>query len=128
MRAVNELVQRAAATGLAVTYAFSGGDANEFPPELADVVFHITQEGITNALKHAPGAPISVAVHASAPSLTIAVDNAPPSDTSPGLKDTGGTYGIQGLRDRLQPMGGSLRAGPTTNGGWRLEAELPRSK
>jgi len=127
LQMLGELVKRAAATGLSVTYRLSGAH-DSVPDELAQVAYHVTQEGITNALKHAPGAPITVTVHGSTPSLTIAVDNGPQSDTSPGLKDTGGTYGIQGLRDRLQPIGGSLRAGPTTNGGWRLEAELPRSK
>jgi signal transduction histidine kinase len=127
LQMLGDLVQRAAATGLSVTYRVTGAH-DSVPEALARVAYHVTQEGITNALKHAPGAPITVAVHASRPSLTIAVDNGPPSDPSPGLEDTGGTYGIRGLRDRLQPIGGSLRAGPTTDGGWRLDAELPRSK
>jgi signal transduction histidine kinase len=125
LQMLGELVQEASATGLSVTYRLSGAH-DSVPDELAEVAYRVTQEGITNALKHAPGAPITVAVHASTPSLTIAVDNGPPSDTSPGLEDTGGAYGLRGLRDRLQPIGGSLRAGPTRDGGWRLEAELPR--
>ena len=127
LQMLDELVQRAAATGLSVTYHLSGAHDN-VPDELAQAAYHVTQEGITNALKHAPGAPITVTVHSSTPSLTIVVDNGPPSDSSPGLEDTGGTYGLQGLRDRLQPIGGSLRAGPTTDSGWRLEAELQRPR
>ena len=124
LRALDELVRRAAATGLAVSYAFSGDD-NEVSPELANAAFHVTQEGITNALKHAPGAPIRVAVHAASGGLSVVVENGPPRDTATGLEDAGGTHGINGLRDRLAVVGGELRAGPTRDGGWRLTAELP---
>lgn len=124
---LDELVQRAAATGLSITYRLSGAH-DTVPHELAQIAYHITQEGITNALKHAPGAPITITVDASRPSVTIAVENAPPSCTGPGLEETGGTYGVQGLRDRLEPLGGSLRAGPTPEGGWQLEAKMPRPK
>lgn len=124
LRAVNELVQRAAATGLAVSYAFSG-DADEIPPKLADAALHITQEGITNALKHAPGAPISVTVHAADGCLSVVVENEAPRDTPTGLEQTGGTHGIAGLRTRVIAAGGDLRAGPDPHGGWQLAAELP---
>jgi signal transduction histidine kinase len=127
LQALGELARRAAATGLSVSYRLSGAH-DGVPDELAQAAYHVTQEGITNALKHAPGAPIAVAVHATMPGLTIAVENGPPRHTGPELANSGGTYGIQGLRDRLQPIGGSLQAGPTTDGGWRLAAELPRSK
>jgi signal transduction histidine kinase len=95
-------------------------------PDLAQAAYRVTQEGITNALKHAPGAPITVAVHASGPLLTIAVDNGPPNGEGSRLENAGGSYGLEGLRGRLQLTGGSLRAGPKADGGWRLEAELPR--
>jgi signal transduction histidine kinase len=117
-------VQRAAATGLALSYAFSGDD-NEVSPELANAAFHVTQEGITNALKHAPGAPIRVAVHAADGDLSVVVENGPPRDIPTGLEEAGGTHGITGLRDRLAVIGGELRAEPTPYGGWRLTAEMP---
>jgi signal transduction histidine kinase len=126
LRAVDELVRRAAATGLAVSYAFSG-DHIEVSPALADAAFHVTQEGITNALKHAPGAPISVAVHAAADGLSVVVENGRARDTPTGLQETGGTHGLAGLRDRVAAAGGDLRAGPTPEGGWRLAAEMPTS-
>jgi signal transduction histidine kinase len=104
------------------------GAADTLPPELAQAAYRVAQEGITNALKHAPGAPITVAVHASRACLSISVENGRTRETGPGLQDVGGGYGIDGLRNRLRPIGGSLRAGPTLDGGWRLEAELPRSR
>jgi len=123
LQMLDELVRRAAATGLSVTYRLSGTH-DTVPLELAQAAYHVIQEGITNALKHAPGAPITVAVHTSASRLTITVENGPPSDAGAGLQDAGASYGIDGLRRRLRDTGGLLRAGPRADGGWRLEAEL----
>jgi signal transduction histidine kinase len=124
LRALDELVQRAAATGLAVSYAFSG-DHTDVSPKLVNAAFHVTQEAITNALKHAPGAPIRVTVHATNGLLAVFVENGPARDIPTGLEQAGGTHGIMGLRDRLAVIGGELRAGPTSHGGWRLTAEMP---
>ena len=124
LRALGELVQRAAATGLAVTYEFNG-DHTEVSPELAHAAFHVTQEGITNALKHAPGAPIHVTVHAAHGGLSVVIENGPPRDTPTGVEEAGGNHGIAGLRDRVAAVGGDLRAEPTPDGGWRLTAEIP---
>jgi signal transduction histidine kinase len=124
LRVLDELVQRAAATGLAVSYVFSG-DENEVSPPRAQAALHVTQEGITNALKHAPGAPIRVAVHAADGGLAVVVENGPPRDIPTGLEEAGGAHGIAGLRDRVGAVGGDVRAGPTRDGGWRLAAEMP---
>ncbi len=128
LQMLDELVQRAAATGLSVTYRLNGAH-DAVPPELAQAAYHVTQEGITNALKHAPGAAITVAVDASARSLKVLVENGPTADPDrcdAGLRDTGGGYGIAGLRRRLEAIGGLLNAGPSAGGGWRIEADLPR--
>lgn len=124
LQAVDALVRRAAATGLAVSYVCSG-DHDEVSPELVHIALHITQEGITNTLKHAPGAPIRVAVHAADGSLSVVVENGPPRGAPTGLEEAGGTHGIAGLRDRVAAVGGDLRAGPTRHGGWRLAVEIP---
>jgi signal transduction histidine kinase len=126
LRALDELVRRAAATGLAVSYSFSG-DHDEISPEVALAAFHVAQEGITNALKHAPGSTIRVTVHAARGGLSVAVENGAPRDTPTGLEDAGGAHGINGLRDRLAVVGGELQAGATRDGGWRLAAEMPSS-
>jgi signal transduction histidine kinase len=130
LQMLDELVRRAAGTGLSVTYRVSGAH-DAVPPELAQAAYHVTQEGITNALKHAPGAPITVAVDASARTLKVSVENgaAGAGETGvgdSGLQSAGGGYGIAGLRQRLEAIGGSLTAGPSDEGGWRLEADLHR--
>jgi signal transduction histidine kinase len=126
LRLLDELVRRAAATGLSVTYRFSGA-LDDLPAELADAAYHVAQEGITNALKHAPGAPISVTVQARSPDLSITIQNGPPTAPRSGLEHAGGDFGVAGLRDRLLGVGGSLQTGPTAGGGWQLTAQLPRA-
>ena len=64
------------------------------------------------------------AVHAGAATLQVAVENGPPGGGSSGLESAGGGHGLVGLRERLGPVGGSLDAGPTPGGGWRVEARL----
>jgi signal transduction histidine kinase len=123
---LDQLVQRAAATGLSVTCKFTGNHDN-LPAEITDAAYRVTQEGITNALKHAPGAPITVEVHASSTGLWITVENGPPSGPGSGLDKAGGGYGIAGLSDRLRCVEGTLQAGQTPTGGWRLAARLPRA-
>ena len=122
---LDELVRRAAAAGLSVSYRFSGA-YDDLPAELSDVAYSVAQEGITNALKHASGAPIDVSVHGGGSALSITVENERSGSAQSGLEDAGGAYGIAGLRDRLRSVGGTLEAGPTNAGGWRLTAQLPR--
>ena len=76
------------------------------------------QEGLTNASKHAPGA--TTAVHlAFAPCevvLTV-TDTGCPDGRGPGpLAQTGGGYGIEGLRERAELIGATLVAGPRGSG------------
>jgi signal transduction histidine kinase len=109
-----------------VSYRFSGTH-DDVPAELAEVAYNVAQEGITNALKHASGAPVNVSVHGRDGGLSITVENGRSSSVQSGLEDAGGSFGIAGLRDRLGSVGGTLEAGPTNAGGWRLTAELPRT-
>jgi signal transduction histidine kinase len=123
---IDELVASASATGLAVTYHLTGA-----PSQLDDRVtltaYRIVQEALTNALKYAPGAPITVTVSQAPDRLTLDVCNGPPTDRRPpaGLAAAGGGHGIGGLRERSAALGGELQAGPTPEGGWRLTAHLP---
>jgi signal transduction histidine kinase len=121
---LDELVRRAAAGGLAVTYSFSGG-REHVSIELADLAYHVVQEGITNALKHAPRSVIAVDVAAGRTELTVAVVNDRPEDEAEPLAETGGGFGLSGLRERVAVLHGTLESGPTAGGGWRLSARVP---
>ena len=86
-------------------------------------VFRVTQQAISNALQHAPGAPITVELRRTEDSLELSVLNGPahrPS-TDPG----GGGTGLTVMRERADAVGGSLHAGPVEGGGWRVRLVLP---
>ncbi|MER7516337.1 histidine kinase [Streptomyces sp. NPDC126499] len=131
------LVARARASGLSVTLTESGaggrgeseaeggagGDSAGPPAEMAARALHrVVQEGLTNAARHAPGAPVSVVVEQDARSLRVRVVNGP--GAAPSRAASGGT-GLVGLDERVRLAGGSLAHGATGDGGFALTAELP---
>lgn len=123
---IDELVQRAAASGLAVTCRFEG-DRGGIAPEAARVAFRVVQEGLTNALRHAPGSPVEILVRdrdGNGRGLEVSVRNGTSSDA--GVVPPGTGTGLRGLRERVQAVGGSCTAGPAAGGGWVLEASFPR--
>jgi signal transduction histidine kinase len=121
---VDEVVARAAATGLRVSCRFEG-DRDGVSSATAHIAFRLVQEGLTNALRHAPGAPVQVLVRGGAGGRTLMVrveNDAPPE--GPGRDLRGSGRGLQGLRERVLEAGGSFAAGPRAQGGWHVEARL----
>jgi signal transduction histidine kinase len=82
--------------------------------------YRIVQEALTNATRHAPGRPVVVQVGPAGDGTTVTVHNDGPSMPVP----TPGA-GLLGMRERAESLGGHLTAGPV-DGGWRVEAVLPR--
>lgn len=82
--------------------------------------YRVVQEAVTNAVRHAAGAPIRIGVHWAPDSLDVVVTNSAGTETGPGSG-----HGIIGLNERVSMYGGTLAAAPTGYG-WRLEARLPR--
>lgn len=110
--------------GAAVEFTISG-TPRPLGPERALAVYRTAQEAITNALKHAPGQPVSLAVHYTAGDTTLLVSNAlPPSGSEGPLAHAGTGYGLTGLRERAELVGGTLSAGPA-DGEWRVRLQLP---
>jgi len=121
---VEELVERAAGSGLAVTLRLEG-EREGLPDPIAQAAYRVVQEGITNALRYASGAAVAVLVRGGAEALVIEVANGPAAG-SDDLAGAGTGSGLMGLRERVGACGGTLEAGPQPGGGWRLRARLPR--
>jgi signal transduction histidine kinase len=119
---IEEVVTRAARSGLDVSCRFEG-DRDGVAAAAAHIAFRVVQESLTNALRHAPGAAVRVVVSGSGRDLTVHVENDRSVQERPNLSGTG--RGLTGLRERIQELGGQLRAGPTRHGGWLVEAVLP---
>ena len=121
---LDELLRGAATSGLSITYSFAGS-REPVAPAVAEVAYRVTQEGIANALKHAPGSAIRVEVEVTSVELSLAVENGPPIGADASLATVGGGFGLVGLRERVTALGGTLEAQPIRVAGWRLAARLP---
>jgi signal transduction histidine kinase len=121
---VEELVARASGSGLDVKLRLEG-EREGWPAPLTEAAYRVVQEGLTNALRYAAGAPVSVLVRGEPDALTVDVANAA-AEGDAGLAGLGTGTGLQGLRERVGACGGTLEAGPTAEGGWLLSARLPR--
>jgi len=105
------------------------GEARALSPQVTLALYRAAQEGLTNAVKHAPGAATGIELTFGPEVVTVAVTNGPPGmdatteDHWP-LASSGSGYGLTGIAERLQTLGGGMEAGPS-NGGWRLNATVP---
>ena len=120
---LTELVEASAQAGQEVELHDHAGP---LPPEMARVVYRVAQEGLTNARKHAPGAPATITVDKGADALvTVTVHNAPAAGSPLDLPGAGA--GLIGLAERLRLVGGSVQSGRDTSDGWDLRAFVPWS-
>ncbi|HYI53641.1 MAG TPA: histidine kinase [Microlunatus sp.] len=115
------IVRRATTGGTRVDLAVRG-DPDELDPERAAVAHRVVQEALTNALRHAPGAEISVALDCRS-AVTLTVENAPA--TTPAAAGVGSGRGLVGIAERVADLGGTADWGSTPSGGWRLVVVLP---
>ncbi|MFD9305761.1 sensor histidine kinase [Streptomyces sp. NPDC060048] len=86
--------------------------------------FRIAQEALTNAYKHAPGAPITVELRYEDDSLVVEIANGPAAGPGAGEVVSGG-QGLTGLRERARLVGGMVYAGAAEGGGFRVAGVLP---
>ena len=89
--------------------------------------YRIVREALTNARKYAPGAPVLAQIGYRESQVRVVVSNGPaPRSADSELSATGSGLGIVGLRQRVELMHGTLRAGSTPDGGFRLEGRAAR--
>ncbi|RBY81827.1 sensor histidine kinase [Blastococcus sp. TF02A-26] len=117
---VPELVGTVRSAGVDVDLRITG----ELPPASSTIDlagYRIVQEALTNVVKHAGPARVVVRVEVSAGRLLIDV-------ADDGLGTTASTEagrGLLGMHERAAAAGGTVTAGPSPDGGWRVRAELP---
>jgi signal transduction histidine kinase len=123
--ALAELVAESTAVGTPAELA-EQGDPALASPVVGRTVHRIVREALTNVRKHAPGAHVVVQVGYDESQVRVSVRNtaaALPPDGS--LAATGSGLGLASLRQRIEVVHGSLRAGGTPDGGFCLEATMP---
>ncbi|MFB7372078.1 sensor histidine kinase [Streptomyces sp. NPDC056222] len=120
---VEEVVERAGASGLRVELTETGPDGGT-PPMVDRAVHRLVVESLTNAAKHAPGAPVRVALERADGMLTVSVSNGPGSEAAGDLRSRKGTADVGSGRARTQQTDGPSSRGRVPAG----DAGDPRSR
>jgi signal transduction histidine kinase len=120
---LEDLLARTAQTGVQLDFEIVG-NVSSIPGHAARATYRILQEGLTNAIRHAPGAAIQVSV-ACGDGVRLEIVNHPPPAGAVGIGQLGSGRGLTGLAERTAALGGTIHSGPVPAGGWRLSAQLP---
>ncbi|MEV0592628.1 sensor histidine kinase [Nonomuraea cavernae] len=118
------LVEECRRAGMEVSLSMTGAGRPEVPQGLGRNAYRVVQEALTNARKHAGGAPVTVAVSgAPGEGLTVEVRN--PLRAQQSSRIPGAGAGLIGLVERVELAGGRLAYGVAPGGDFRLRAWLP---
>jgi signal transduction histidine kinase len=132
------LVERRRADGLAVRVSVAGGDRG-LPAAVDATVYRLVQEALTNVVKHAAAAEVSVDIAIDPGSVDVAVANSLPGGTAgpltsgaaatgaaaTGAATAGAGHGLLGMRERVESCGGLLSYGPRADGHFEVRARIP---
>lgn len=95
-------------------------------PAVDAAIYRIAQESVTNAVKHARRASkVRVELRDDGDVVRLSVTD---DGDVVAIGPAGGGYGLLGMTERAELVGGRLTAGPSAGAGWCVVAELPRAK
>jgi signal transduction histidine kinase len=121
---LDQMIAECRAAGLTVRVDRTGDDLG-LPPIVDQAAYRITQEALTNVLKHAgPGAAATVRLAFDPEGVDVEVTDDGPGST--GGVAMGSRKGLIGMRERVELFDGRFSAGPMEDGGFRVFARLPR--
>jgi signal transduction histidine kinase len=124
LAALDSLAEQMRAAGLSVELRVEGGCASGLSPGMELSAYRIVQEALTNALKHAGGAPATVVVRHLPDELEIEV-----TDRGGGGGGNGTVgHGLIGMRERVALYGGAISTGAGPQGGYSVHASLPHAR
>ncbi|MBG0565822.1 sensor histidine kinase [Actinoplanes aureus] len=123
LRRLDDLLDHVRAAGLEVDLTVTGEPA-ELPAALDMSAYRVTQEALTNVLRHAEAsrATVEVAYRKNEVALTVTDDG---RGTTAAAAGAGGGHGLVGMRERVGLFGGRLRTGPRDEGGYQVSASFP---
>ena len=93
------------------------------PASLQTAAYRIVQEALNNVIKHAGPATAQVTIEQQPDALTVTVRDDGKATANARPDEQGN--GLLGMHERAEQVGGTLRAGPQSSGGWRVRATLP---
>ncbi|MFF8710558.1 sensor histidine kinase [Streptomyces sp. NPDC015184] len=119
---LDALLDEARKASTATVRLVLSGNPRPMGPGIELAAYRIVQESLTNARKHAMGAPVDVELRYAHDALHVSIrDNGP---GAPPAKPGGG-YGLLGMRERVAAVGGRIDTGPVDSGGFIVEASFP---
>lgn len=127
---IDALLAEARTAGTEVRFT-TDGDPAPVSPGVGLAAYRVIQEALTNARKHAPGAPVELHLAYGQDGLALDIVNGPPStDATAGQGATAAElgssgFGLPAMRERVAVYHGTIQAEPTPTGGFRVHARLP---
>ncbi|MFC8866994.1 sensor histidine kinase [Streptomyces sp. NPDC057148] len=113
--------QVAESTGLRVELRVTG-EPRPLPPDTGVAAYRITQEALTNTVKHAYASSATVGLDWGDEEVTLTVTD---DGRGPSLAPGGGGHGLIGIRERAAACGGDAVTGGGPDGGFRVAVRLP---
>ncbi|GEB23675.1 sensor histidine kinase [Brevibacterium aurantiacum] len=121
---LDRIVESAENSGMDVNLSVSGPIAAE---AVARAVERVVQESLTNAAKHASGAPVTITVDSRAECVDVLVVNERPDSSRAGADGSQpGGMGLIAAEERIRLLGGTMSPRPHL-GGFRVSASIPQT-
>jgi signal transduction histidine kinase len=122
---LDRLLDQSRALGISVR-RHDHGEPRALGSTVERTAYRVVQEALTNVHKHARDAHTDVHVRFLNGALQVEVLNRGSAD-GPGAEQAlpGAGWGLAGLRERVELLGGSLEAGPRQEGGYGVTAAIP---
>jgi signal transduction histidine kinase len=125
-----DLLDESRAAGMRLQAHVRLDDGRALPAAMGRAAYRVVQEGLTNARKHAAGAPVSVSIDINCHGcllIEVVSHGGAATPASPPPPAPGSGSGLIGLAERLALIGGTLEQHAGTNGDFTLRASLPLS-
>lgn len=119
---VDQLLEQVRAAGVAVEFAVDG-DPQDLHPAVELTAYRVIQESLTNVIKHAGPATVTVRMHYGPRQLELEVEDDGHGAAATGSHGAG--LGLVGMRERVELLAGQLVFGPREGGGFHVRATLP---
>ena len=120
--ASSSLQALAAPAGSPAVMIEGDADLSTLSAPVANAVFRIAQESVTNATRHSDGVTfVDIFVQRRPDDVHLEIVN----DGSPTTRNSGGGFGMVGMSERVAALGGDLECGPRPASGWRVAATIP---
>jgi signal transduction histidine kinase len=102
------------------------GDLADLPPSVGAAIYRLAQESVTNARRHARHA-TRVTVRVAADDTSVRLHVSDDGDIGAARATATPGYGLIGMIERADLLGGTCAAGPNPDRGWTVTAVLPRT-